>query len=204
MPEDAGTGGEIVYFSTKQAEEVGFEKFSKRQAKLQGIHVLVLDHMNIRFQGEDCEVITELCSDITELDVGSNVFESIGEIVELAGLFPKLTHLTLDGNRFSVPDETNGAALQSLPGIRSLSVSNTMLSWVEIANVASIVPNLATLSAARNKLSRLTADRLPSSLAHIVLSDNDFESLADLSRYVMTRSWMHQSPLHPNPLQRSL
>lgn len=185
MPEDAGTGGEMVYFSTKQAEEVGFEKFSERQARLQGIHVLVLDHMGIRFHGEDREVITELCSDITDLDLSSNLFESLGEIVELAVLFPKLTHLTLDGNRFSVPDECGDAALQELPGVRSLGLSDTSLSWAEVAEVASIAPSMTTLSAARNGLSQLPSDVLPRSLANIVLSDNNFGSLFDLSGYVL-------------------
>lgn len=181
MPEDAGTGGDIVYFSTKQAEEVGFEKFSKRQARLQGIHVLVLDHISIRFQNEDRETITELCSDITELDLSSNLFESLGEIVELAVLFPKLTHLTLNGNRFPIPDDCSKAALKQLTGLRSLGLSDTLLSWTEIAKVACIAPNLTTLSAARNRLNRVTSDPLPSTLAHIVLSDNDFDALSDLS-----------------------
>lgn len=193
MPEDAGTGGDIVYFSTKQAEEVGFEKFSKRQARLQGIHVLVLDHISIRFQNEDRETITELCSDITELDLSSNLFESLGEIVELAVLFPKLTHLTLNGNRFPIPDDCSKAALKQLTGLRSLGLSDTLLSWTEIAKVACIAPNLTTLSAARNRLNRVTSDPLPSTLAHIVLSDNDFDALSDLSGYVLVVS-RHSGP----------
>ncbi|EME49026.1 hypothetical protein DOTSEDRAFT_19505 [Dothistroma septosporum NZE10] len=181
MPEDAGTGGEIVYFSRKQAEEVGFEKFSKRQARLQGIHVLVLDHMSIRFKGEDSEAIRRLCSDINELDLGSNLFESLGEIVELALLFPKLMHLALDGNRFSVPDDRNNATLLELLGLRSLGLSDTLLNWAEIAKVASVAPSLTHLSAARNRLSWVTSDPMPLSVAHIVLSDNDFGALTELN-----------------------
>ena len=81
MPQDAGTGGEIVYFSSKKAEEVGFEKFAKRQARLQGIHVIVLDHMRIHGEVTETEksAIIETCGHVTELDLGSNLFEHLDE-----------------------------------------------------------------------------------------------------------------------------
>ncbi|KAI7685151.1 hypothetical protein KC322_g13146, partial [Hortaea werneckii] len=39
----------------KQAEEVGFDKFARRQAQLRGIHTVVLDRMCIRHSPDDPE-----------------------------------------------------------------------------------------------------------------------------------------------------
>ncbi|SMR45560.1 unnamed protein product [Zymoseptoria tritici ST99CH_3D1] len=179
MPEEAGTGGEIVYFSGKQAEEIGFEKFSKRQAQLQGIHVLVLDHMRIRSDSSDAEngTIEEICANITDLDLGSNLFETLDEILDVAKFLPKLRNLTLDGNRIHT-GPNHGTTLLN---VKSLSLSNMLLDWHEICAVASRFPNLVSLTAASNELQAITNQTLPSRLENLDLSTNKFTTLSSLS-----------------------
>ena len=184
MPEFHEADAEIVYFSGKQAEEIGFQKFHQRQAKLQGIRVLVLDRMQIQHASpsqQDEAAISEICADITELDLSGNLFESFGEIVRLCTLMPKLRVLTLDGNRFSINSET---ALPHLPDIHTLSLSETLLDQLVlnhlIAECETIVPSLRKLNLAGNEYSGPFEVTLPSNVASLDLSDNAFTSLSDL------------------------
>ncbi|CAK4031213.1 Hypothetical predicted protein [Lecanosticta acicola] len=178
MPEHADTASEIVYFSSKRAEEVGFEKFAKRQAQLQGIHTIVLDYMQVHGEIFESErsAISETCGHVTELDLGSNLFESLDEIMALCALLPKLSRLTLDGNRFTV----DSCQQDALSGVRSLSLSNTWLTWPEICTVATHFPNLTELLAAQNGLKRVGPDPMPKNLKRMVLSGNEFGTLNDL------------------------
>ncbi|KJX96226.1 tubulin-specific chaperone e like protein, partial [Zymoseptoria brevis] len=179
MPDEAGTGGDVVYFSGKQAEEIGFEKFSKRQAQLQGIHVLVLDHMRIRSHDLDreSEGIEEICAHITDLDLGSNLFETLDEILDIAKLLPKLRNLTVDGNRIHTGPE-HGTTLLN---VKSLRLSNTLLDWDKICAVSSRFPNLITLTAASNELQVISDKTLPSHLQNLDLSANKFTTLSSLA-----------------------
>lgn len=178
MPEDAGTGAEIVYFSTKQAEEVGFDKFARRQAQLQGIHVLVLDHMQIRANQsrDEDETIAHFCANVTDLDLSSNLFESLQDIVELASLLPKLLHLNLSGNRFEIGDN-----VPMLDTIRTLDLSDTWLAWNGVLLATKSFPSLRKLTVARNGLTSLSSGLLPSHVQDLDLSDNAFKTLSGLS-----------------------
>jgi hypothetical protein len=194
MPEDAGTGGQIVYFSSKKAEEVGFEKFAKRQAQLQGIHVLVLDHMRIRGEcpQDELDTIPEICANITDLDLGSNLFESLDEILGIAKLLPKLRNLVLDGNRMSI-----STPRRKLENIKSLSLSNTLLEWTEISATASHFPNLTSLTAASNDLQAISLEPLPASLEVLDLIGNSFSTLVSLAILRTCRS-LHTISLKKN------
>lgn len=179
MPEDPVTQDEVVYFSSKKAEEVGFEKFARRQAQLQGIHVLVLDHMRIRggLSGEDSETIGRICAHVTDLDLSSNLFESLDQVLQLIAHFPKLSSLTLDGNRVSV--NTGAAIARQFNNIKSIGLSETYFSWSELAHATRSFPGLLSLSAERNGFSYLDSQELPPNLRHLVLSDNPFAALTD-------------------------
>lgn len=182
MPEDAGTGGEIVYFSSKKAEEVGFAKFAKRQAQLQGIHVIVLDHMRICLDGlkSESEAVAETCAHITDLDLGSNLLESFDGVVELVGLLPKLRNIVLDGNRLNLISASSTTALGLLKGIKSVGLSNTLLNWSEVAHLLQIVPNLSSLALAHNHLKQIGSEALPESIHTLDLAGNNFTALSDL------------------------
>ncbi|KAM3418543.1 hypothetical protein BST61_g4520 [Cercospora zeina] len=184
MSDDASNLGATVYFSTKQAEEVGFQKFAKRQAALQGIHVLILDRMRIRHVAEDeNDAIRETCKDITELDLSCNLFESLAGILSLVALLPKLAHLVLDGNRFTV---TCARSAEEFPRISSLSLSNTLLRQhgEPIGPIiARHFPRVKTLTIANDELQdtqALSATDLPESLVSLDLTNNNFTTLADL------------------------
>ncbi|KAK5159901.1 hypothetical protein LTS14_002007 [Recurvomyces mirabilis] len=130
--ERADVGGDAIYFSSKQAEEVGFEKFANRQAKLEGIKVLVLNRTRIQHSASDPDVdtIADVCAEITDLDIGGNLFESIHGVVDLCRRLPRLRKLVLDGNRMVIDDdfldqERNPAFVR----ISELSLSNTFLDW---------------------------------------------------------------------------
>lgn len=178
MPEDTGTSAEAIYFSTKQAEEVGFDKLARRQARLHGIHVLVLDRMQMRASQdrEEDETIMNCCANVTELDLGGNLFESLDEIIRLAGLFPKLSLLNISGNRFVCAGNAG-----ALPTVRTLDVSDTSLRWAKIVSVTKSFPNIRKLTVARNGLSSICPGLLPNGVQNLDLSDNDFSKLADLA-----------------------
>lgn len=184
MSDDAVKIGETVYFSSKQAEEIGFEKFAKRQAALQGIHVLILDRMRIRHitNGED-DIIRGTCKDITELDIGGNLFESLDEILSLAFLFPKLIHLVLDGSRFTLSLIGDFATFFR---ISSLSLSKTLLQRDDQTlglMVSRHFPNIKTLKIANDEAhttSSLGTWAFPTHIAVLDLSGNSYTTLSDL------------------------
>ncbi|WPG99712.1 Hypothetical protein R9X50_00253100 [Acrodontium crateriforme] len=179
----SNSNSEIVYISGKQAEEIGFDKFAKRQAALRGIHVLVLDRMRIRHPltpkdaVDDREKISEVCAGITDLDIRYNLFESFEEIIDLCARLPKLRSLTLDGNRFTV----SGDYSARLTGIRNLSVSNTLLGRFEVSSLVSHhISGVGTLVATNNEwrdTDSITGTILPD-VHTLDLSDNCFTSLS--------------------------
>ena len=185
MPEFDDSDTDFVYFSGKQAEEIGFKKFHQRQAKLQGIRVLVLDHMRIKHRQlgqDDVASITEMCADITDLDVSGNLFETFDEIAQLCSLLPKLSVLTLDGNRFTVHRERIHISLQS---VKTLSLSQTLLNQAEVNklvtdNATPILPSLSSLNLSNNELRGPLKLELSLSTHTVDLSGNDFSALSDL------------------------
>lgn len=194
------TRAEHVYFSGKQAEEIGFSKFSERQSQLKGIHVLVLDRMAIRRrfgdETEDAE-IREVCKEITDLDLSRNSFESFEEVVQLASLFPKLRSLALDGNRFDACDHSGGS---TLPTVRILSLSRTLLSNAELANVLCVCPSLESLDFTSNELSSYTHPILSRHLKTLDLSSNALTSLSSLHRLSSQTPALHTLNLKRNTI----
>lgn len=183
-PEEA-VNSEIVYISGKHAEEVGLEKLAKRQAQLQGIHTLVLDRMCIRHRESDHEAdqsVSSLCANITSLDLGGNLFESWDEVVLICRLFPRLSSLTLDGNRFHNIQNTDSDF--KLPNIRYLGLADTILSTDDIALVTATFPSLQTLILANNELESWNTNSgtsgLPETIHSLDLSGNQFKALNSL------------------------
>jgi hypothetical protein len=208
MPEDAGTGQKAVYFSSKQAEEIGFDKFADRQARLHGIYVLVLDRMQIRHNSTDGVDIAQQesdivasCSHITELDLSGNLFESVDEVFRLCALFPKLIRLVLDSNRFSALDYSPDHAPFSR--VRTLSLSDTLLSWPEAAVLAQKFPALTDMTASRNELASLGLQIFPSGLKSMDISNNGFTSLDHLVG-LSTLHNLHSIIIKHNPISLAI
>ncbi|KAK3624041.1 hypothetical protein LTR56_021236 [Elasticomyces elasticus] len=179
------TESEVIYFASKQAEEVGFDKFAKRQAELRGIHVLVLDRMCMRHSSHDPDVdtITSICQEITDLDIGGNLFESLSEVHDLCRRLPKLRSLTLNGNRMSLTG-IDQVEESSFDGIRTLSLANTLLDWESelVSLVKQHFPSLNTLLATNNSFEYASPNGdLPASLKTLDLSGNNYATLTNLS-----------------------
>jgi hypothetical protein len=186
MPDDAGTAQKAVFFSSKQAEEIGFDKFANRQARLHGIFVLVLDRMQIRHDFHDqsdmaqqeSEIVAS-CAHITELDLSGNLFESVNEIFRLCALFPKLTRLVLDSNRFSrlahSPDYT------PFGRVRTLSLADTLLTWPEAAALVQKFPGISGLALSSNELTSLSNQPFPPNIKSLDVSANDMTSITCLT-----------------------
>nr|POE49336.1 tubulin-specific chaperone e [Quercus suber] len=166
---------EIIYVSGKQAEEVGFEKFARRQAQLRGIYVLVLEGMRIQHRCSEAEAdrIAKVCGHVTDLDLSANLFETFHELAHLCKSFPKLRTLTLDGNRFLMSDE--GA---TLPSVRSLGLSNTLMTCSEISELSTRhFVNLSTLVIKENALSDIRSMSIPDSVETLDLTGNQLGCL---------------------------
>ncbi len=140
--------------------------------------------MRIRHRADDpgVDAIAEMCQEITELDVGSNLFGTLGEVYDLCRRLPKLRSLTLDGNRVSVKD-SHHMPRGCFNSIRTLSLSNVLLDWgTELAPLLQdCFPGVQALAATNNEWSSTPCnDGLPSGLKTLDLSNNAFTSLADL------------------------
>lgn len=170
---------ELVYISGKQAEEVGFEKFSRRQARLRGIHVLVLDRMRInRSEDGDQQKVMELCSKVTDLDLSGNLFEHFGDVLYLCLCLPNLKSVTLDSNRFTVP--LRGPAYAHPKRMHFLSLSGTLLPGNQLSRLLSTFPTVENLVLAENEMNGAEHPVYPTNLTSIDLSDNDFVSLSEV------------------------
>ncbi|KAF2770856.1 hypothetical protein EJ03DRAFT_56643 [Teratosphaeria nubilosa] len=198
MSQDVPSEHEAIHISrSKQAEEVGFSKFAARQAELRGIHNIVLDHMCIRYNRHDPanHEITGVCKDVTDLDIGSNLFESISDILDLASCFPKLRGLTIDGNRVGSQTFQEGLALPygaidangDVRTVKYLSVSKTLMSTDQTFHLRRLVfTNVETLVACNNEWSELLeastelSPDLPRPLSTVDLSGNLFTSIEDV------------------------
>ncbi|KAI7220759.1 tubulin-specific chaperone [Hortaea werneckii] len=181
----------------KQAEEVGFDKFARRQAQLRGIHTIVLDRMCIRHSPDDAESaeIGTVCKDVTDLDLSSNLFETMQEIIDIARRLPKLRCLTIDGNRIlqrPIQGENLPSAETALPEVSWVSISstlvdatedraNTKLAAVPLRLISSFFPKAETLVACNNEWERLSEAQPPTSLKTLDVSGNLFESLSDIA-----------------------
>jgi len=93
----------VIRISGKEAEEVGFEKIARQQAQLQNLRIVVLDDLLVKAydeqnttQEDNLEDISETCPNITDLDLGRNLFETLSEISNICNRLPKLKFLRLE------------------------------------------------------------------------------------------------------------
>lgn len=170
---------EIISLSrSKHIEEVGFTKFAQRQAELKGIHVLVLDHMQIGSAPlKEHDKIKTICAHIQELDLSGNLFEALDDALSICSLLPKLKRLTLDSNRFALKEESR----ISLPRLLTISLSNTLLDEDELARCLLSFPHIEELTCADNALVRWHGETLPRSLQYINLSHNSICQIDDIA-----------------------
>lgn len=85
-----------VVISGKVAEEVGFEKIARKQAKLSELKYVILDGMRIAAaHAPDDEPVAGVCPSIVELDLSRNLFKRIDPVVAICSELPRLRSLRL-------------------------------------------------------------------------------------------------------------
>lgn len=93
----------VIRISGKEAEEVGFEKIARQQAQLQNLRIVVLNDLLVKAYDENnttpedsLDKILEASPNITDLDLGRNLFETHSEISDICDRLPKLKFLRLE------------------------------------------------------------------------------------------------------------
>ena len=95
------SGAKAVQFSGKVAEEVGFEKIRRKQARLSELKFAVLDGARIAFAYSDGEGkggderISAVCPMIKDLDLSRNLFRRAGTVVAICSELTDLHTLRL-------------------------------------------------------------------------------------------------------------
>ncbi|OTA97930.1 hypothetical protein M434DRAFT_91656 [Hypoxylon sp. CO27-5] len=177
----------VIKFSNKVAEEVGFDKIHRKQAQLAELKVVIVDGARIAFAySEGDKPISQICPKIVELDLSRNLFQRVGTIVAICSELPVLRSLRLNGNRFQdiLTDEGLENAQSSLKEVKDLALEETLMSWEEICHIATKFQNLSTLSASANQLSYLPETplgTLASTLVSLDLEFNNFTTIADVA-----------------------
>jgi hypothetical protein len=153
---------------------------------------------------EDDQAVSSLCANITSLDIGGNLFESWHEILRICRLFPRLSSLTLDGNRLR--DLQNADPDRLFPNIRYLGLRDTLLEGDEIAKISKSFPSLQTLILANNELeawnSSSGTSNLPSTVHSLDLSGNKITTLTSLTS-LLTLPNLHTLLLKANKIGSS-
>lgn len=88
---------EIIFFG-KVAEEVGFDKIQRKQARLDELKIAILDDMLIgsaRGEGEEEGIITKTCPKVHQLDLSRNLFNHLGPVLDVCRELPLLQSLTI-------------------------------------------------------------------------------------------------------------
>ncbi|OCL12900.1 tubulin-specific chaperone-like protein E [Glonium stellatum] len=188
-----------VRISGKEVEEVGFDKIRKQLADLHELKIVLLDGLCVsrpiatlreRFlnAGSPAEPaaltdIKDTCPKIVELDLSRNLFEEWREIVSICEQLDRLKSLRVDGNRFrdvSLSEAERTHCATAFANIKTLKMEDTLLSWHEIADLATLFPYLNSFVASSNALGKLENGFLPSTITDLTLEENGFHALSDL------------------------
>lgn len=90
--------GPQVVISGKVAEEIGFDKIRKQQARLGELSLVFVDDMRVdsaSAAGGHEERIRDVCPKVTELALSRNLLESLGPVVEICSHLDELRGLRL-------------------------------------------------------------------------------------------------------------
>ena len=130
-----------ICFNSKVAEEVGFEKVRRKQAKLDELKYVILDGLRVARvyeEGAEEKPIGEVCPEIRELDLSRNLFERFGPVVEVCR---ELKHLkSLRAKYVSAVRSELGMMLTVTVGIASRMSRTTR------SSVSQMEPLTASLS----------------------------------------------------------
>jgi hypothetical protein len=102
---DVSAARDIIKFSNKVVEEVGFDKIRKKLAELQELKIVLLDRLCVagvlahaaspHELAEACKEIEQTCPKITELDLSYNLLENWVDIANICRQLKRLKTLKL-------------------------------------------------------------------------------------------------------------
>lgn len=84
-----------IIISTKEVQEVGFDKIRTRLAQLSELRIVLVDGLRITTAEGPEDSIERDCPRIVELDLSRNLFESWAEIVNICEKLKDLQSLKL-------------------------------------------------------------------------------------------------------------
>lgn len=132
-------------------ELVGFEKIGQKQSKLSELRIAVLNSMCINYSENNLQ---ELCPNIEELDLSSNLFNSWLQIADITGQLPRLQVLNVSDNKLDIPD--NPCLLEfAFKNLIHLTMSRMGYTWKDVIQCAFMYPQVQCLSVPNNQITHL-------------------------------------------------
>ncbi|XP_067936166.1 tubulin-specific chaperone cofactor E-like protein [Watersipora subatra] len=141
---------------------------------------LMLDGRGITSAGDNLD-ISQLCSDVVELDLAQNNIQSWQEVWTILEEITGLEFLNLTRN--PLPQLTAAEATKSYPFLKNLVLNFTGLTWETISNLLKVLPNLEELYLSGNSYKEVTLD-IPAydSLRLLQLTDNNLSGWRDVQK----------------------
>ncbi|KAK9479423.1 hypothetical protein V1514DRAFT_328586 [Lipomyces japonicus] len=138
-----------VVFGTKVVERVGFDKFRRLLTQLDKLTFVSLQNERVKYASDN---LAEVCPRLQDLDLSQNLFESVNEVAKIVAQLPKLTSLTLNGNRF-LDWELDDELKDSFANITMISLSATLIPHQVLLQLGKLFPNAKVCNLAANLLS---------------------------------------------------
>ncbi|KAM0091874.1 hypothetical protein ACP6JD_004703 [Aspergillus fumigatus] len=178
---------EIIKFSSKVVEEVGFDKIRKKLAELQELKIVLLDRLciagvlphraSLHELAEACKEIEQTCPKIVDLDLSYNLLESWVDIANICQQLKRLKTLKLMLVIQYICPRQEGLIFD---GITTLHLDETLLEWDEISALTYQFPSLSALSASANQITQILTP-ITDTITTLTLENNDISSLSSLA-----------------------
>ncbi|QSZ28979.1 hypothetical protein DSL72_003488 [Monilinia vaccinii-corymbosi] len=196
---DATNPDKQIVISGKLAEEVGFDKIAKQQARIHELKIVLVDGQRINrahtklhtleaSSGTPAADLTvaEACPSIVELDLSRNLFETLDEVETICGQLKNLKTIRLNGNRLILDrskilnDVMPGSVGEAFNSIKALELDATLIDWNDLCILMQRFISTISLAASSNGFQNLSTPMTNCSLTSLTLEYNEFTSLRDI------------------------
>ncbi|KAK6335495.1 hypothetical protein TWF696_002269 [Orbilia brochopaga] len=177
-----------IVFGSKVAEEVGFEKVSRKFSELDTLTRVILDYMRIKTCDDDFEEISSTCANLQEVDLSCNLFEDLEQVARICTSLQKLHTLSINGNRLA-RHQVADPFTRGFSRIKTLRAEDLRLTWEELFRLVNSFPNVTDLSIAVGDLTKFSPTISPrvldlqaaNGLVSLCLEENAFECISDIA-----------------------